>query len=283
MEVGSPEWIEASLAKLDELEQQRSEHEAALESANDPLSLKEHNGALERLDAEIKALYTQLEAFDDEDEGEDEDEDEAAAAAAGQAEAEAEDAGDAGSETQADEHAAAEPPGGTLNDEIASASLSTPSPASLDANPFGSAGGGSGGGGFDAPAPVSFDDDLKPHGGGGKWVFLGLVLAGGLGVGGFFLWKNMEAQKQKDVKPTVGEEIKIEAAAIPDDTEAPNAVKGGDATISPTVNGNPTGRSSGGGSGGSGGGSSKKVEKSKKPIDLKGSGGDPLGGTDPLG
>ena len=33
MEVGSPEWIEASLAKLEQLEQQRAKHEHAIETA----------------------------------------------------------------------------------------------------------------------------------------------------------------------------------------------------------------------------------------------------------
>ena len=77
MEVGSPEWIEASLAKLDVLERQRGEHEAALESATDPLTLKQHNDALERLDAEIKSLYAQLEAVAGEEEEQDEDDDDA--------------------------------------------------------------------------------------------------------------------------------------------------------------------------------------------------------------
>jgi uncharacterized coiled-coil protein SlyX len=81
MEVGSPEWIEASLARLDDLERQRGEHEAAIEAADDPAVLKEHTAALEQLDAEIKTLYAQLEAVaeEDEDEGEEDEATEAAA------------------------------------------------------------------------------------------------------------------------------------------------------------------------------------------------------------
>ena len=51
MEVGSPEWIEASLARLDELERERAEHEAALETVEDPTALKRHTEAFTRLEA----------------------------------------------------------------------------------------------------------------------------------------------------------------------------------------------------------------------------------------
>lgn len=255
MEVGSPEWIEASLAKLDTLERQRDEHEAALESASDPLTLKQHNDALERLDTEIKSLYAQLESVAGEEE-EQEDEDEGAEVMP--------------RNTQGDDELSAPHFASTPTPASTPASTPVAAPvAAAAATPFGSPAGG----GFDAPAPVPYDDDLKPSGGGAKWAFIGLVVVAGIGVGGYFAFQNMQAQKAKEqAKPDTVEEIKVEAAAIPEDTEAPNAVKGGDATISPTANGYTTGGGQNGG-----GGSSKKVEeKKKKPIEFKG-GDDPLG------
>ena len=41
MEVGSQEWIEASLEKLEVLEQERAEAEQAIETATDPADLEE--------------------------------------------------------------------------------------------------------------------------------------------------------------------------------------------------------------------------------------------------
>ncbi|MFO7567790.1 MAG: hypothetical protein R6X02_34425 [Enhygromyxa sp.] len=255
MEVGSPEWIEASLAKLDKLERERDEHEAALESASDPATLGQHNAAVERLDAEIKALYAQLEAVAGEEEEQDEEDDDVVPRS-----------------TQADDelsapHVSAEP---------------TPAPAAAE-NPFGGAAGGAAenpfggsGGGFDAPAPMAFDDDFEPKGGGAKWAVIGLVVVAGIGIGGYFAWQNMQAQKAKEqATPDTVEEIKIEAAQIREDTEAPNAVKGGDATISPTADGYPSGKS--GGSGGGGGGGGKKSDPKKtKPLKLTNT-DDPLG------
>jgi hypothetical protein len=264
MEVGSPEWIEASLAKLDTLERKRSEHEAALETARDPLSLKEHNAALERLDTEIKSLYAQLEAVAGDDEEEDEDE--------------GDDAEVMPRNTQGDDELSAphiarepEPPARDPSPPVVMAA----SPAAASESPFG----GPSGGGFDAapaPAPVSFDDDV-PKGGGAKWMFLGLVVVAGVGVGGFFLWQDMQAKKQQqEAKPATAEEIKIDAAQIREDTEAPNAVKGADATISPTAGGYPTGGSGGNGGGGGGSKKDKDEEKKKKPLTLDQK-DDPLG------
>ncbi|HLT36862.1 MAG TPA: hypothetical protein VK034_11260 [Enhygromyxa sp.] len=256
MEVGSPEWIEASLAKLDTLERERDEHEAALESASDPLTLKQHNDALERLDTEIKSLYAQLESVAGEEEEQEDDDSDAEVVPRN---------------TQGDDELSSPHVGPSLSPEPAPAPAPVATPIAAAAeSPFG------GGGGFDAPSPVSFDDDLKPQGGGAKWMFVGVVVAAGIGVGGFFAYQNMQAQKQnQQAKPDTVEEIKVEAAQIPEDTEAPNAAKGGDATISPTANGYTSGS---GGSGGGGGSSSKKGndEKKKKPLQLK-VGDDPLG------
>lgn len=265
MEVGSPEWIEASLAKLDVLERQRGEHEAALETATDPSTLKQHNDALERLDDEIKTLYAQLEAVAGEEEEQDEEEDDAEVVPR---------------VTQGDDELSA--PHVARVESSSSADFGAPIAAPIAAaaeNPFGSSGGG---GGYDAPAAaIGFDDDV-PKGGGAKWAFLGVVVIAGLGVGGYFAWQNMQAQKAKEEsKPAAAEEIRIDAAKVREDTEAPNAAKGADATISPTANGHTSGSGGGDGGGGGSSGSKKDDEKKKKPLQIKG-GGDPLGG-DPLG
>jgi hypothetical protein len=253
MEVGSPEWIEASLARLDELERERDEHEAALESAHDPLTLAEHNNAIERLDAEIKSLYAQLEAVADDD---DEDEEQAAG----------------------DEGEAEDAPRVTVGDEelsspyVSAPSVAEPAESPIE-SPLAAAAEQPLGGapvGFDTPPPVAFDDDLAPKGGSGKWVLLGLVIVGGLGVGSFFAWQNMQAQKQAQPQADAEPEKVIRAAEIREDTEAPNTAPSGQATISP--NANPTTKSS------DSGGSGKKVvePKKKKPLKIN-SADDPLG------
>jgi hypothetical protein len=229
MEVGSPEWIEASLARLDELERERAQHEAALETVEDPAALRRHTEAFTRLDTEIKSLYAQLEAVADDDEGEEE-----------------------GGEDDVD----TEVPRATQGDDELSAPHLTamaakapepkpePKPAAKPIvrgsdDPFGSSpmpsSSPSGGGGFDAPAPVSFDDD-KPAGGGAKWAFIGLLVVAGVGVGGYFVWQDMQSKKP-DAAPASAEPDKvIRAAGVPDDTEAPPTVPSGKATISPNAN-----------------------------------------------
>jgi hypothetical protein len=257
MEVGSPEWIEASLARLDELERERAQHEAALETVEDPAALKRHTEAFTRLDTEIKSLYAQLEAVaDDDDEGDE--------------------------ESEADVETSA--PRATQGDDELSAphfsAMATPAPAPAPAvkskpaakpveresdNPFGSPSPSpSGGGGFDAPAPISMgDDDLKPAGGGAKWAFLGLLVIAGAGVGGYFVWQDMQS-KAADAAPASTEPEKvIRAAGVPDDTEAPPTAPSGQATISP--NANPTATDAG---------KKKKKDEEDKPNPLKLKGGD---------
>lgn len=256
MEVGSPEWIEASLARLDLLERQRGEHEAALESATDPAVLKQHNDALEQLDSEIKTLYAQLEAVAGEEEEQDE-----------------EDADVAPHVTEGDDELSA--PHMVASTPSLAAPPTSPPVAIPAESPFGSS--PSEYGGYDAGG---LDDDL-PKGGGAKWAFVGLAAAIAMGVGGYFAWQNYQAQQQKQqAKPEQVEEIRIESAKVREDTEAPKAAKGGEATISPTAEGYTTGgssKSSGSSGSGSSGSSSKKGdEKKKKPLEI-GSSGDPLG------
>jgi hypothetical protein len=229
MEVGSPEWIEASLARLDELERERAQHEAALEKVLEPTALRRHNEAFTRLDAEIKSLYAQLEAFaDDDGEGDDE------------------------SEANDDEEETDKPQATQGDDELSAPHLTPkaaaapePKPAAkpvvrdFDDNPFGSPSPSpisSGGGGFDAPAPVSVSfDDEKPAGGGAKWAFIGLLAVVGVGVGGWFIWQDMQSKKP-DAAPTANEPNQvIKAVGVPDDTEAPPTAPSGHATISPNA------------------------------------------------
>jgi hypothetical protein len=253
MEVGSPEWIEASLARLDELERERAQHEAALETVEDPATLKRHTEAFTRLDTEIKSLYAQLEAVADDDEGDDE--------------------GEANVEASV--------PRATQGDDELSAphfsAMATPAPAPQSKpvakpivrgsdNPFGSSPSPSpsGGGGFDAPASISMgDDDIKPAGGGAKWAFIGLVVLAGLGVGGYFVMQNMKAKAPADAPASAEPDKVIRAAGVPDDTEAPPTAPSGHATISP--NANPTTDA---------GKKKKKDDEEDKPNPLKLKGGD---------
>lgn len=257
MEVGSPEWIEASLARLDELERERAKHEAALETVEDPATLKRHTEAFTRLDTEIKSLYAQLEAVaeDDDDEGDD--------------------------ESEANDFAASAPRDTRGDDELSAphiSAMATPAPAAVQSkpvakpivresdNPFGSPSPSpSSGGGFDAVAPISMgDDDLKPAGGGAKWALIALVVIGGVGVGGYFVWKDMQSKKPADAPTSAEPDKVIRAVGVPDDTEAPPTAPSGQATISP--NANPTSPAAGK--------KKKKDDEEDKPDPLKLKGGD---------
>ena len=254
MEVGSPEWIEASLARLDDLERQRGQHEAALESANDSAVLAQHTGALERLDAEIKTLYAQLESVAGDDEDEDDD------AVPGATESPVPTQGD---DELSAPHIVAAPAPAPAPAPVAAAMAAPVSRAAE--SPFGSPTDfGDGGGGFDAPAPIITDDDLKPKGGGSKWVFLAVVVLGAIGVGGYFAMQNMKAKQPVDTGPAEPVQV-IKAAGIPDDTEAPPVAPSGHATISPTANqGDPAANNKK---------KKKDEEKKAKPITLKDDGG----------
>lgn len=252
MEVGSPEWIEASLARLDELERERAQHEDALETAEDPAELKRHTEAFTRLDAEIKDLYAKLEAIADDSE------DDESEAGGGEAEVPRATQGD--DELSAPHISAFTPPENP-------SPVAKPIVREVD-NPFGSSLSPSGGGGgFDAVASMPMsgvgDDDLEPVGGGAKWVFVGVVVVAGLSVGGYFVWQNMQSKAAAETNQPAEPEKVIRAASVPDDTEAPPTAPSGQATISP----NATQQSSP---------SSKKKKKDDedKPTPLKLKGGD---------
>ncbi|MBL9107117.1 MAG: hypothetical protein JNL82_39835 [Myxococcales bacterium] len=73
--MATEDWIQESLARLESLEEERNKHEAALESATDPATLRMHTQAIERLDTKIRALYAELEAVADQSGGGGDDED----------------------------------------------------------------------------------------------------------------------------------------------------------------------------------------------------------------
>jgi hypothetical protein len=76
--MATEDWIQESLARLESLEDERNKHEAALETASDPNTLRMHTQAIERLETKIRALYAELESVADQGGGatdEDEDED----------------------------------------------------------------------------------------------------------------------------------------------------------------------------------------------------------------
>lgn len=257
MEVGSPEWIEASLARLDELERERAQHEAALETVEDPAALKRHTEAFTRLDTEIKSLYAQLEAVaddDDDDEGDDE-------SAVNEVEASVPRATQGDDELSAPHFSAMATPAPVPH----SNPVAKPIVRGSD-NPFGSSPSPSpsGGGGFDAVASMPMgDDDVKPAGGGAKWAFLGVVLLAGIGVGSYFIWQDMQSKKPAADPASAEPEKVIRAAGVPDDTEAPPTAPSGHATISP--NASPTTEA----------GKKKKKDDEDKPnpLKLKGDGG----------
>jgi len=63
--MATEDWIQESLARLESLEDERNKHEAALETASDPNTLRMHTQAIERLETKIRALYAELESVAD--------------------------------------------------------------------------------------------------------------------------------------------------------------------------------------------------------------------------
>lgn len=253
MEVGSPEWIEASLAKLEQLEQQRAKHEHAIETVKEPMTLRRHTDELGRLDAEIKALYAQLEEFAEDDEDEDEGDTEAESAPLASPRT-------VGDDTLSAPHVAAPAmPASPLSAPISHAPAfvpaSAPTPAAVPV----------------AVAAPSYDHDDEPKGGAGKWIAIAVVVLAGLGVGGFFMMQKQKTDDQPAQNAGGSGEV-IKAAEIPDDTEAPKAAKGADVDRTPTENAG-AGTNSGSGSSGS----KKDTKKDTKKVIKLGEGEDPLG------
>lgn len=267
MNVGSQEWIEQSLAKLETLEQERASHESALETASDAASIKSHSQAIERLDDEIKSLYAQLEsvANDEGDESEATQTNEFARAPV--------------ASTPAPAPAAPAPapvataPAASDDDDFASPFASAPVAASAPAD-FG------GGGAF---AASSYSDDDEPRRGG----MMPLVIVGGLlVVGGAVAFIFMMPKPAPEPAPEAAVEAPvkvIKATEVPPDTSGPKAAQSGE--YRPPSDDEKTvkaGRSGGGGGGGGGGGS--KSSGSSAPASTKrGKGIEVTDADDPLG
>jgi uncharacterized coiled-coil protein SlyX len=71
MSTASDEWIQASLAGLETLEQRRQAHESALEAATDAATLQKHSQALEQIEDEMRNLYERLDAVASDEDDED--------------------------------------------------------------------------------------------------------------------------------------------------------------------------------------------------------------------
>jgi len=264
MEVGSQAWIEHSLARLEELEQERDDHEQGLETASDADTLRIHSEGIERLDEEIKALYAKLESVaEDEDEA---DPDDAAATNEFQRDA------DVAAATPAETSGAQSAPA----DELPDNPFGAPAAAAPVASGFGESSGFGEPSGFDDPgfgSPSTADYDLDPpKGGAGKWIVLGLLVAGG-GVGAFMY---LNQKQEPEAAPAAPTEVRvIEAKAVPEDTQGPKAAKGADVDRTPGMADSKKTKRSRGGGGGSNNNNNKKDSGGKK-IKLSDS-DDPLG------
>lgn len=257
------DWIQESLARLESLEEERNRHEAALETATDPATLRMNAQAIERLDAKIRSLYAELEAAaeqgdngeEEQDERQDEEEDEQ------------DDHDDQHSETgegatrlfrrddvaaqAAAVHAVAAQAAAAPAPAARPAAVATmpqpaptPAPASPMASPFGGAvapfttGPASPFGEVAAPFPSSeqatFSTSSSNYGGSsyddeatGGGSKMGLIVAGivlVLGIGGYFAFKG-KPDEPPPAAPT-GPATVIRAGEIPPDTQGPKAVKG---------------------------------------------------------
>lgn len=185
-------WIEQSLARLETLEAQKAQHEAAGQAVP------------AQLDEEIVTLYEALEAAA-EDEG---------AAPPAEAPAVAAAAPVAAAPVAA-------PAAGLPDDPFAAPAappVQAPAPmAAAQAAP--------------AVAPVAmdnYDDDFKPSGGKGGMIAIAALLVLGVGAGGY--WYVSQNKAAPPPAEPEGETKVISASSVPDDTQEPQAAKGADAS-----------------------------------------------------
>jgi hypothetical protein len=266
MEIGSPEWIQASLENLEVLEQERDEHEAALEEATDADALRVHSEAIDRLDDEIKTLYAQLESV-----AEDEDDEPASVAS---------------SVRTAEFRSEEEDPADPAEPVAATPVAAEPAAAEPEASPFGGAPSSppaepapsmTTSSSFDASTDTSYDFDPPAKGGAGKWIVVALLVLGAAGGGGWYYMNKIKAPEPAATQDPGPTQV-IKAAAVPEDTEEPNFAKGKDgATSTPTQDFSKGGKrrgGSGGGGGGGGGGGSKGKGKGKSGHSISIAGGD---------
>jgi len=201
-------WIEQSLARLETLEAQKAQHEAAGEAV--PADLGE----------EIAALYEALESAADDEEPE------AAAAPAPQ-------------------------PAPAPADPFASPAGAPVMPQAAPAAPVMS------------PAVDDYDDDFKPKGKGGLLAVAAIALLAAGGGGYWYMTQN----KPAPAPAPKGETKVITASSVPEDTQEPQAAKGGAADKTPGTEIPEGGSAQPKRSGGGGGGGKKRTRTGKKKDD----------------
>jgi hypothetical protein len=197
-------WIQNSLARLEYLEAQKGH----LEARGDYSRLAEVN-------AEIQALYQALEAVADASES---------------APANA-------SPAMASHPVIAQPMSNVPTPSpFGSPSMAPAAPAPMASVPFGDDFSGS-----DYPS-MSGISQIRSPSSAGKWVVVGLLLVGGVGVGGWLLSQGKPETPRPSSQP--GDAKVIMASDVPDDTQEPDAARGGSADRTPGTQIKETGRSS---------------------------------------
>ncbi len=264
MTTASDEWIQQSLARLEELEEQRQQHESALEAATEVAALQQHSQALEQIEAEMANLYERLEAVAGDGDDSEEVEPEAPAPEPAPSPAVSPAATPAGFGA-----APAAPAGFSTPTPAPPAGFSAPSPAPGFSSPSPA--------GFASPSPYSpsagMDDfDTPKKGGAAKWGLLIALLLGGGAIGGYIFVSQNNAESEEPTK--AGPAKVIGGGVVPPDTQGPKAPKGNVDSSEGTQfkKGN---RPRGGGGGGGGGSKTKK--KKKKTYEITNT-DDPLAG-----
>ena len=311
------DWIQESLARLESLEEERNRHEAALETATDPATLRMNTQAIERLDAKIRSLYAELEAAAEHGDGGDDGDDDHDQGNSDSDSGSDDDLGETGEGTtrlfRRDDVAAQAAAVQTVTPIAAKpapvAAAPRPTSPSPVANPFGSSAPAapystgpaspfgevaapfpsSDQGGFNSSA-ASFDggggssyshsSDDDSSGGGSKMGIIIAVVAVLGGIGGYLALRG-KGEEPPPPAP-MGPTTVIRAGEIPPDTQGPKTVKGSDVdAIKGTQFKEGRPQPSGGGGGG-GGSSSTPTEKPKKkdPRAKIESVDDPLAGID---
>ncbi len=131
-----------------------------------------------------------------------------------------------------------------------------------------------------APMEDYGDDDYKSGGKGGLIAVVAVVLLAAGGGGYWYMTQNKAAEKKPE---PVGEAKVISASSVPEDTQEPQAAKGGSAERTPGTE-IPEGEAAPRRSGNGGGGGTKKrrntggKKKDGRKVDLSGDSRDPLAG-----
>ncbi|MCA9719516.1 MAG: hypothetical protein H6713_09820 [Myxococcales bacterium] len=261
MTTASDEWIQQSLARLEELEEQRQQHEAALEAATEVEALQQHSQALEQLEAEMANLYERLEAAAGDGEDSEEESFEEASAPADEPE----------------EVTPAPAPADFGAAPAAPAGFGAPTPAPAAPAGFG-APAAPAGFGTPAPAPsyapmMSDDFDGPKKGGAAKWGLLIALVLGGGALGGY-LYVSKNGAPEEAPKDTGPAKV-ISAGDVPPDTQGPKGAKGGSVDSSQGTQFKKSNRPPGGGGGGGGG--KKPKEKKRQTYEITKT-DDPLAG-----